>query len=173
MKGQGAPEKSRSWAENISGHSDDELPLLRWMRWTDEEPRPRDRVRRCPRDRSSTWSKLVVCTIGVWWRVLVCITMLSSYCTTSFIESHGRRLWHTHSDVKTDIAANSTTNGVRQLAKCHRHQWTHWCYNGVNNAKCVTESKLCVQVWPIDYSNYFEWRNYVKPGFALIIAKKL
>jgi len=124
-KHQSTPEKSRSLAENISRQSDDELLSSRWRRWTDVEPRQRERLRRCPRDRSSTWSRLVVWTIGVWCRVFVWITMLCSYCTTSFIESHGRRLWHTpqHQHTSTNVTANSNKT-PKMFDKMGTSQWS-------------------------------------------------
>jgi len=119
-KGRNLPDKSSSWAENISRQSEDELPSSWWTRWCDIEPRQRDRLRRCPRGRSSMCSRLVAWTIGVWCRVFVCITMLCSYCTTSFIESHGRRLRHKAESKRTQQQTLTTCPSCdkRPLAFC-------------------------------------------------------
>ena len=119
------PEKSRSWAENISRQSDDEVPSLWWTRWSDVDPRQRDRLRRCPRGRSSTCSTLVAWTIGVWCRVLVRTTMLCSYCTTSFIESQGRKLRHTHTQRHRNQQQTLLTDWVKVL-RLTRHKIGHF-----------------------------------------------
>lgn len=112
-----SPEDSNRVPPRPSAASGDELPLS-WWTWRDPTARWLPPAVRCSgtpqrwRCESSICMMLVVWTIGVWWRVLVCITRSRSYCTTSFIGSHGLRLRTPETEFTYSIRPLSNGNGM-------------------------------------------------------------